>query len=195
MKLRKLLLTGFAVLFIGFGTGIAQSGNGGNDQNNNDPFSIEDLNNPGIEHNSAFSEFGLQYFLSFGFNTPGNNGGAGENVAIIEQVGDNNRAELTQTGSNLLGKIRQDGDLNTALVEQKGNQLISIVNMQGNNNYLDFMQDADNKGAFFQFQGNNMQFNASQSGSNFTLSPRSTSMPVIDIETTRQSLPIIISNN
>ncbi len=194
MKLRKLLITVFAILFMGFGTAFGQEDER-EGQAINKPFAIEDLSNPGIEHNNAFTEFGLQYFLSFGFNIPENNVGSGGNVAIIEQVGVENRAELTQNGSNLFGKIYQEGNLNTALVEQKGNQLISIVSMQGNNNYLDFMQDADNKGAYFQFHGNNMQFNAKQTGSNFSLSHRNSSIPAINIETTRQSLPIIISNH
>lgn len=192
MKLRKLLLTVFAVLFIGFGTAFGQDKN--EDSSEKGPFSVEDLNNPGIEHNSAFSEFGLQYFLSFGFNLPENNAGSAGNIAIIEQVGVENRAELEQTGSNIFGKIRQHGNLNKAFVKQKGNQLISIVNMQGNNNYLDFLQDTNNKGAFFQFSGNNMQFDAQQKGSGLQLTPKNSTMTPIRISSNQSTVPVIISN-
>lgn len=192
MKFRKLLLSVFAVLFIGFGTAFGQDKN--EDSDKKGPFSVEDLNNPGIEHNNAFSEFGLQYFLSFGFNLPENNVGSSGNVAIIEQVGVENRAELEQTGSNIFGKIRQDGNFNKAFVKQKGNRLISIVNMQGNNNYLDFLQDTNNKGAFFQFSGNNMQFDAQQVGSGLQLTPRNSTMTPIRITSNKSTVPVFISN-
>jgi len=192
MKLRKLWLSVFVVLFVGFGTALGQEKN--EDSNAKGPFSIEDLNNPGIEHNSALSEFGLQYFLSFGFDLPENNVGSGGNVAIIEQVGVENRAKLNQSGSNIYGKIRQDGNLNKAFVDQKGNQLISIVNMRGNNNYLDFFQNTNNKGAFFQFQGNNMQFDAQQVGSGLQLTPRNSTMTPIRISSNQSTVPVIISN-
>lgn len=197
MKLRKLLLTVFAVLFIGWGSALSQDDNGekeSGESNANNPFSIENLNNPGIEHGTALKEFGLRYLLQQNGESSPEDPGSGNNVALIKQVGNNNVAELNQDGNNNYGYIQQDGDFNKAFVDQKGNRLISVVNMQGSNNYLDFLQDTNNRGAYFQFDGSNMRFNAQQDGAGFRMWQENSTMPAIKIETTRKTLPVIISN-
>jgi|GEM_PF-1075468 len=200
MKLRKLLLTIFVLLFVGFGTCLAQDNQAENhnNENANDPFGLGDLSNPGIEHTEALKKFGLKYFLSVGIRgsseeTPGGSG----NSAYIKQVGSHNKASLTQSGENLYGSIYQNGDWNDASVSQTGYNLVSLVNMEGNYNALEFTQSGSNKGALFNFQGNNLKFTAEQTGNGkgLQLKPQNSGMPMINIQTTRRTLPIIISNN
>lgn len=193
MKLPKLLIAILGVLLVGFGSALAQEND--NNQSKGSPFSVDDINNPGIDFNKAQEDFGLDYFLTLtvpGLNSGSDNGG---NVAIIEQVGDDNTAEITQTGNNLYSQIKQDGNRNTALVEQRGNRLVSLVDMVGDNNYLEFTQTGSNKGALFEFRGDNMQYEAHQRGAGVSFSPSNSTMPPINIETTRESLPVIISRN
>ncbi|WP_445664152.1 curlin repeat-containing protein [Fodinibius sp. AD559] len=196
MKLRKLLITVFVVLFVGFGSAFAQ------EENIDGPFSenkVEEINNPGIEYNEAQKEFGIRHFLTSSIereDTPGDGG----NVAIIEQVGDNNVANLTQTGENIYGAIIQHGSNHKAFLNQDGNNLRSVINMQGSSHYLDFDQKVNNRDTFFDFKGSGLEYTATQipMGGNetqFTLTPKNAGSPAIQITTDKMRVPVIISNN
>lgn len=187
MMLRKLWLSVLVGLFVSLGTTFAQEVEG--------PINMDDINNPGIEYNEAQKSFGIMSFLTSSVKGPDETSGNVNNVAIIEQAGSNNTAYLDQDGSNLYGAIIQDGTGNTADLWQKGSNLQSVINMQGNNNFLKFDQTASNRNAYFKLQGSSLRFDAKQTNSGFSLSPQQSSMPYIDISTTRQTLPIIISNN
>ncbi|MDZ7659865.1 hypothetical protein [Fodinibius sp.] len=141
MKLRKLWLSVFVVLFIGCGTVVAQEVEG--------PFDTEDINNPGIEYNEAQKSFGIMQFLTSSVDSPSDISENTNNVAIIEQVGSNNKAYLDQQGSNIYGAILQDGTGNVADVWQQGSNLESVINMQGNNNFLKFDQIANGSQCLF----------------------------------------------
>lgn len=195
MNLHKWLLTVLITLVLGMGSSFAQNGS--------DLVDIQQVNNPGINHSEAVKSHGLDYLLTVISDDLLNNISAMSvdgNTASINQFGSNNSATIDQSGNRNISFIQMgtsDNPVsqNTAIVDQDGQQLISIVNIQGDNNYLDFEQSGQDRGVFFNFQGSNLQFNATQQGASFQLTPRSLSMPVIDITTTRQALPIIISNN
>lgn len=187
MKLRKLWLSVFVLLFIGLGTVLAQEVEG--------PINTDDINNPGIEYNEAQQNFGIMHFLTSSVEGPSNTPGDVNNEAIIEQVGSNNEAYIDQEGTNIYGAIIQHGSGNIGDLWQKGSNLQSVINMEGNNNYLKFDQTASNRNAYFKLEGNSLKFDATQTNTGFTLSPNQSSMPYLDISTTRQTLPIIISNN
>ena len=196
MKLRKLLLTVFAVLFIGWGSALGQ------EDESKSPVSIEQINSPGIEHNEAVKSFGLDYLMSVDFSSLVQDPARDGNVATISQYGDNNEAVLKQVGSGNTGYIQMGTSDNfvsgnKAFVSQKGNGLISLVNMQGNSNYLDFLQTGNNKGALLYFKGDDMHYNANQTGMGLQLTPTSfnSTGPQINITTTKQTLPVIISRN
>ena len=187
MKLRKLWFSVFMLLFVTFGTVLGQEVEG--------PIDTEDISNPGIDYNEAQESFGIMQFLTSSVENPSDVSENTNNVAIIEQVGSNNKAYLDQDGSNIYGAIIQKGVDNTADLWQQGSNLQSVINMQGTNNFLKFDQTANNRNAYFMLEGVSLRFDAAQTNTGFTLSPKKSSMPRIDISTTRQTLPIVISNN
>jgi hypothetical protein len=187
MKLPKLWLSVFGLFFIGLGTAVAQEVEG--------PVDTDDINNPGIEYNEAQKSFGIMNFLTSSVQRPSDVSESTNNVAIIEQVGGNNTARLDQDGSNIYGVIIQDGTGNTADVWQKGSNLESIINMQGNNNFLKFDQTASNRNTWLKFEGNMMEYDATQTNTGFTLTPKSSTKPVLEISRNTQTIPLIISNN
>ena len=199
MKLRNWSLTLLVLLFVGLGTCLAQNEQAGNhkNENANNPFELGDLNNPGIEHSEAFKKFGLKYFLLIGSRSFEETLEGNGNAAHIKQIGSNNEAYLSQSGENLYGSIYQKGLGNDAEVSQTGYNLVSIVKMDGVYNALDFTQRGSNKGALFNFDGNNLRFTAEQmgNGNGLQLKPQKSTMPMINIQSTRRTLPIIISNN
>lgn len=188
MKLRKLLLSVFVLLFGGFGTAVAQEAEG-------KPFDTEEINSPGIEYNKAQKDFGIAEFLLSSIQRPSEVSESTNNVAIIEQVGDNNTAGVEQYGSNIYGAIIQDGTGNVADLLQQGSNLQSVVNMQGNNNFLKFDQIANNRNAWLKFEGDMMKYDATQTNTGFTLTPKSSRSPVLEISSNTQTIPLIISNN
>lgn len=188
MKLLKLLVPVFVLLFAGFETAIAQEVEG-------KPFGTEDINNPGIEYNEAQESFGIMQFLISSIQRPNEVSASTNNVATIKQVGNNNTARLDQEGNNIYGAIIQRGTGNDADVWQKGTNLQSVINMQGNNNYLNFDQIANNRNAWLKFEGDMMEYDATQSNTGFTLTPKSSTRPVLEISSNTQTIPLIISNN
>jgi len=165
------------------------------------PVSIEQINNPGIEnHNSAVQQFGLDFFLTLTPLDPlGSQAGQG-NTGSISIFGSNNTADLSQSGSSNSGVIQIGAPDNFVLgnnifVNQDGQQLRSITDIQGNQNEFNFLQQGTNVGAAIFFRGDNLQFDARQFGSDFQLTPSGSSLPAVNISTTRQTLPVIISNN
>lgn len=188
MKLRKLWLSVFAVLFVGWGTALAQEVES--------PIDTDNINNPGIEYNEAQEEFGIMYFLTSSTQRPSELSESTNNVAIIEQVGSDNKAYLDQDGSNIYGAIIQNGTGNVADVWQKGSNLQSIVNMDGNNNYLKFDQIANNRNTRLKFEGDMMKYDATQTNSGgFRLTPKGNGSPVLEVTSNTQTIPLIISNN
>ncbi len=157
---------------------------------------VNQVENPGIEHNNAVKEFSFKY--AFGllnilnesavdFNT--------NNRAVINQQGNSNEAILEQFGSGNTGIINMIGNHNYAKSTQQGSSLLSIINIEGNNNALEFMQQGNNRGALFLFEGNNIKYNARQSGNAFSLTPQNSTTPAFNIQSTRRNLPVIIRNN
>lgn len=157
---------------------------------------VNQVENPGIEHNSAVKEFSFKY--AFGLLDVLNESDldfSTNNRAIINQEGIGNEAILDQYGSGNTGIINMLGNNNYAKSTQQGSSLLSIINMEGNNNALEFMQQGQNRGALFLFQGNDIKYNASQSGNTFSLTPQNSTTPAFNIRSTRRNLPIIIRNN
>lgn len=186
MKVYKLLLILIAFCLLGAGSVFAQD---------REAF-VNQVENPGIEHNNAVKEFSLKY--AFGllnvlneseidFNT--------NNRAIINQEGSGNEAILEQYGSDNTGLINMIGNNNYAKSTQQGSSLLSIINMEGSNNALEFTQRGQNRGALFLFEGNDIKYNASQSGNTFNLTPQNSTTPAFNIRSTRSNLPVIIRNN
>lgn len=152
---------------------------------------IEQIQNPGIDHNQAVKEFGAKFATGL-FNNDLNN------LAVIYQMENYNEAILNQVGTSNVGIMNMIGNNNFSDVNQEGSQLFANVNMIGNNNWFDFDQSGHSVGALFNFIGNNMEYEAEQRPSfapgkhDFSLTPRNGSHPVIDITTTRPVLPVII---
>ncbi len=187
MKLHKLWFLVFVLLFLAFGTVVAQEIEG--------PIDTDDINNPGIDYNEAQKSFGIMQFLTSTVESPSDVSENTNNVAIIEQVGSNNKAYLDQKGSNIYGAIIQRGSGNTADLWQQGSNLQSVINMQGNNNFLKFDQTASNRNAWLKIDGNMMEYDAKQTNTGFTLTPKSSTQPVLEISSNTQTIPLIISNN
>ena len=187
MKLLKVLYTAMIVLFIGLGSAFGQEVEG--------PIDTDDINNPGIDYNEAQESFGIMQFLTSSLQNPNDVSESTNNVAIIEQVGSNNKAYLDQEGSNIYGAIIQRGSGNTADLWQKGSNLQSVINIHGNNNFLKFDQTADYRNAWLKLDGNMMEYNANQTNAGFTLTPKSSGSPVLEITSNTQTIPLIISNN
>lgn len=152
---------------------------------------IEQIHNPGISHNQAVKEFGAKYatgLLNHDFN----------NLASIYQMENYNEAILNQVGTGNVGIMNMIGSNNFSDVNQEGTDLFANINMMGNDNWFDFDQKGHSAGAMFNFIGNNIQYEATQEPSltpgnhDFSLTPRNSSRPVIDITTNRNVLPVII---
>lgn len=165
---------------------------------------VEDQPNPGIDH--KFSEklpgnIQIQQILNLdAVNENTGLSGNRNNTAIINQFGNNNIATLNQRGLGNTGVIQMGSPENRVFgndvtVNQQGNQLLSISEIQGNNNSLDLLQTGQNVGSSFLLQGNNLQFDAIQQGNSIQLQPQNGTTPPINITSTRQNLPVIISNN
>ncbi|WP_185958304.1 hypothetical protein [Fodinibius sediminis] len=186
MKNYKLLLMLAALCLLGTDTGTAQK---------SEAF-INQIENPGIDHNSAVREFSLKYAsgLLDMLNETGLDYTA-NNQAVIHQRGNSNQAILHQYGSDNTSIINMTGDRNFAKSTQQGNALLSIINMEGNRNALDFMQQGENRGAFFLFQGNDIQYDATQTDNIFNLTPQNSTTPAFNIQSTRRNLPVIIRKN
>jgi len=191
MKLRKLLLSVLVLLFLGFGTAFGQ--------NDRSPISIEQVNNPGIEHNEAVKDFMFDFLLTVDFSKYVSGPLVQGNRATIKQYGNDNKAMLNQIGTGNIGYIQMGSSENyvsgnMAQVNQDGSGLISLINMQGNDNYLSFDQAGSNKGALFWFRGDNMKFDAQQVGSGLQLRPKNSTMTPIGISSNQSTVPVIISN-
>ncbi len=186
MKIYKLLLILIAFCLLGPSSVFAQD---------SEAF-VNQVENPGIEHNSAVKEFSFKY--AFGLLNILNESDidfSTNNRAVINQQGNSNEAILEQYGSGNTSLINMIGNNNYAKSTQQGNSLLSVINMEGNNNALEFMQQGQNRGALFLFQGNDIKYNASQSGNTFSLTPQNSTTPAFNIRSTRQNLPVIIRNN
>ena len=152
---------------------------------------VEQIHNPGISHNQAVKEFGAKYATGL-FNKDFNN------LAFIYQMENYNEAVLNQVGTGNMGIVNMIGSNNYSDLSQEGTDLFANINMLGNDNWFDFDQKGHSMGAMFNFIGNNIQYEATQQPSltpgehDFSLTPRSSSRPVIDITTNRKVLPVII---
>ena len=152
---------------------------------------VEQIHNPGISHNEAVKEFGAKYATGL-FNKDFNN------LAFIYQMESHNEAVLNQVGTGNMGIMNMIGNNNYSDLSQEGTNLFANINMLGNDNWFDFDQRGHSAGAMFNFIGNNIQYEATQQPSlnpgsyDFTLTPRNSSRPVIDITTNRKVLPVIL---
>lgn len=191
----KSLLIATIIIFLASSGLLAQQKN-----KSGSPVHIEQINNPGINHNGAVQQFGLDFFRTL---TPlddlGTQAGTG-NSGSIRIFGSSNTAQLTQSGSGNIGFIEIGSPVNfgvgnRATVQQEGEQLLSITSIRGSRNEFNFQQQGSQVGAAVFFRGNNLQFDARQINTDFQLIPSGSSLPALNISTTRQTLPIIISNN
>lgn len=186
MKVCKLILILITFCLLGTGSIFAQD---------SEAF-VNQVENPGIEHNSAVKEFSLKY--AFGLLNALNESDIDfnpNNRAIINQEGSGNEAILEQYGSGNTNLINMIGNNNYAKSTQQGSSLLSVINMEGNNNALEFTQQGQNRGALFLFEGNDIKYNASQSGNSFSLMPQNSTTPAFNIRSNRRNLPVIIRNN
>ena len=163
------------------------------------PVSIRQIHNPGIDYNRAILNFGLDYMLTLRPKDIPKSTGQTGNTASITMTGSNNLAGINQAGTGNRAFIQigaSDSPVigNNTSVQQSGNQLFSITNVQGNRNDFSFEQQGQNVGSAILLRGDYMQFQAAQNGSNFMLKPIGSTIPLINISTTRQVLPLIISN-
>jgi len=155
---------------------------------------VEQIHNPGISHNQAVKEFGAKY--ASGLFTKDFN-----NLAFIYQMENYNEAILNQVGTGNMGIINMIGSNNFSDLNQEGTDLFANINMLGNENWFDFDQKGNSMGAMFNLIGNNIQYEATQQPSfapgnyDFTLTPRNSSRPIIDITTNRKVLPVIITRH
>ncbi len=187
MKIYKLLLVLIAFCLLGTGSIFAQD---------SEAF-VNQVENPGIDHNSAVKEFSIKYALGglmdmlnesdIDFNT--------NNRAVVNQHGNSNEAILEQYGNANTGIINMKGDNNYAKSTQQGNSLLSVINMTGDNNAFEFTQQGENRGAIFLFEGNDIEYSAEQFGNRFSLTPQNSTTPAFDIQSNRRNLPVIIRNN
>ena len=195
MKLKKTLIITIVFCLAGILGAQAQ------DNKERSPVSIEQVENPGIEHNEALKSFGLFHNFALSGSTGALFGGvsAEGNYASIMQYGSNNVSSLTQNGNNNIGNllIGSPGNHvsgNITDVTQEGNRLISVVNVQGNSNILNFTQDGNSIGASINMLGNGANIRAEQvptaSGSEFFF--QKGSMPVFKVESSSRNQQLII---
>lgn len=80
--------------------------------------------------------------------------------ALITQVGNNNNANIDQTGSHSAEIHQEGGDENNANIEQVGNNHSAFVNQYGDQNIADIQADGDDHFSVIVQEGNghNVQF-------------------------------------
>lgn len=97
------------------------------------------------------------------------------NYSIIEQIGNNNRATVTQSYSasyqnGNFSNIRQIGNLNNATIEQTGGNNFGVIIQKGNNHNTDIEQHGDASAtliAHVSQSGSKSDIQISQSGSGY----------------------------
>jgi len=195
MKLQKTLIFAIVCCLAVFSQTQAQ------DKKERSPVSIDQVENPGIEHNEALKSFGLFHNFAVAGPTDGLFDGISSegNYASITQYGSNNVSSLTQTGNSNIGNIligspgnRVSGNITN--VTQEGDRLISVVNVQGNSNILNFTQDGNSMGASINMLGDGANIKAEQvptmSGSEFLF--QKGSMPVFKVKSNTRNQRLII---
>ena len=115
-------------------------------------------------------------------------------IARINIKGNDNTAELTQSGVNNIGVIDITGDSNFASLAQRGNGLFSAVNIDGFSNKLDMSQTGDNLQNMILIEGTGLTFDIVQDASGIELTQTGSSIP-LQIQHTGSIIPIIIKNN
>jgi hypothetical protein len=172
-----------------------------NTQNNNRDVNVfpEQVS---IEHNEAVERFSRDLTLILTKQLTGAEAlndavNSADQVAIIDQFGDNNVAEIFQSGFGNFAKIDIKGNRNNARIDQDGNNNRALLNIFANDNVISLLQEGNNnfiEGNFredgfapaepFSQIGNNLNIQVTGSGG----------IPMI-IEQTGQGAGLIIRNN
>jgi hypothetical protein len=152
-----------------------------------------------IEHNEAVKNFSRDYITAFpAFNGLNNLGGtlsSMENTAIINMIGSDNNAGISQRGYNIMGVINIEGSNNNTQLIQTGLNLSSNINVEGNFNEFGMTQLGIGLQNDIQISGSNLQFNALHTNFGFQLQQQGIGAVPLSIQNTGRSIPIIIKNN
>ena len=149
-----------------------------------------------IDHNEAVERFSRDLTLILTKQLTGAEAlndavNSADQVAIIDQFGDNNVAEIFQSGFGNFAKIDIKGNRNNASIEQDGNNNRALLNIFANDNDISLLQDGSNN-TFNSDAG--LNHDVSQIGNNLSIQTRGIGIP-LRIEQTGQGAGIIIENN
>lgn len=154
-----------------------------------------------IEHNEAVERFSRDLTLILTKQLTGAEAlndavNSADQVAIINQFGDNNVAEIFQSGFGNFARIDIEGNRNIAGIEQRGDENQAFLGIIGNDNVISLLQEGNNN--IFNRTFTESGFNAGpfvQTGNNLNIQVTgSGGIPMI-IEQTGQGAGIIIRNN
>jgi len=154
-----------------------------------------------IHHNDAVQHFSRDFLTSRAFGNGLNlfsmmSDVNFNNLASVNQRGNENTAVLSQVGSGNVGIINVIGNNNDTNLSQNGNNLYALLGIDGNGNSLDFSQTGSYNGAAFLLYGNGMDYKASQSNAGIQLMRGGgTTIPFSISHSGPTVMPIIIHHN
>lgn len=116
-------------------------------------------------------------------------------VARINMKGNNNVANLSQSGAANIGVINILGDDNTTDLNQSGTGLLSILRIRGNANTMDMDQIGTDLQNYVQLTGSAIDIDLVQNKNGVQLTQTGGNAVPLQIKRYGQSVPIIINNN
>lgn len=151
-----------------------------------------------IEHNDAVKKFSRDYvssgIMSSSANSFINSILQANQLAIINQIGNDNIASINQSGNNNYAMINIVGDQNEIGIDQDGNRNIAGLTFIGDQNEFSLIQRGDYN-LFNRFKvTNGYQGQYIQNGLGLGLEIRGTNGIPMSIEQTGQNMGILIEN-
>lgn len=152
-----------------------------------------------IEHNDAVKKFSKDYvstdIFNSGFSSFVNSILQADQLAIINQIGNENAASIMQSGNNNYAMINIVGDENIIGIDQNGQFNLASFSIFGDENELSLLQQGNFNSFNRVYVTDGMQGQFTQSGFGLGLEIRGSNGIPISIEQTGQGSGILIENN
>ncbi len=138
-------------------------------QTSNNPGEVF-IQQAGFEHNDAVKQFTSDFVTMFEMDFDAFNGfGDESNVAVVNQFGNSNRSNVTQSGWGNRALVNILGDRNATGIEQRGNSNRLILNLEGSDNNFEGVQLGNENSYRFDLIGSAQNQSTRQVGNNMSL--------------------------
>ncbi|MDZ7806589.1 MAG: curlin repeat-containing protein [Gracilimonas sp.] len=152
-----------------------------------------------IDHNDAVKKFSKDYVSSgiyrSGLSSFINSIMQADQIAMINQFGNDNIASISQTGNRNEAYVTIIGDRNEAGVEQYGNDNFALLKILGDDNKYGLLQEGNDNRFVGGIFTNGYQNNYTQSGSGLSFTLQGPNSMGLMIEQIGQGFDLIIETN